>query len=334
MWTLERPAALLLIPFMILLASLAHGWKGRGGLIPFSHQPWPRREFEVRRQAAGLAAFATRLLFWGGFLSILVALGGPATITRQRVDLTRGIDIVIALDVSPSMSVIDWGEQSRFDAARDVIRQFIAARSNDSLGLVAFGTAATLAVPVTQDYAALRDGLDRLQLLALGDGTAIGRGIAVGTAHLVNSTAPRRILILITDGENNAGEIGPAAAAGLASAAGVRIYTIGVAREGQAILEFADLDTGVTTRGSYRGRPDEALLRSVAEATGGYYSAADDSAALQATFEEIDSLERTERRIRVEVATEERSAGFALIGVAAVLADFLIRRFGLKDLFQ
>ena len=334
MWTLERPVVLLLVPLLILLVSLAHGWPRRGGVVPFSHQPWPGGEVVARSGAGRLATTATRATFWAGFLCLIVALGGPGLINRQQVHLSRGIDIVFALDVSPSMSAFDWGQSTRFDAAREVIHGFVDGRENDSVGLVAFGTAATLAVPVTQDYAAVRDGLQRLQVLSLGDGTAIGRGIAVATAHLLNSSATRRIVILLTDGENNAGEISPISAARLAADAGVRIYTVGVGREGQALLEFVDPETGVTTRGSYRGRPDEELLTQVADLAGGHYSSADDQNALEAVFDEIDSLERTERRTRVEVATEDRSMVLILIGVAAILADFGVRRFLLRELFQ
>ena len=181
---------------------------------------------------------------------------------------------MIVLDESPSMAARDLGGDSRFATAVEVIRGFVAGRENDAIGVVSFSDRAALQVPKTLDRVALNAALERLRVMTLGDATAIGMGIAVALLHLQDSAAAGRVIILLTDGENNAGEISPRTAAAIAADKGVRIYTIGVGRAGATVLELTDPRSGLTRRGVYHGRFDEALLRRVAEITGGRYFAA------------------------------------------------------------
>ena len=270
----------------------------------------------------GLGAVA----FWVGVSFLIVALSGPQRVTREQVYITRGMDIVIALDQSPTMAARDFQPTNRFEAAKEVISDFVISRENDPIGLVGFGKEASLRVPPTLDYPHLLNVLDSMRILELGDGTAIGMGLAVAALHLSQSTAPRRVIILITDGVNNAGEILPETAAQAAGSMGIQVYVIGIGSGAQVEIEVTDPDTGQTLRGTVEDGFDEELLRGVATAGDGAFFYAGTNGALEAVFEAIDTVERVEQRSLLRVQQLPRFQVFLLIGFCCVLLDLLIRR--------
>jgi Ca-activated chloride channel family protein len=150
-----------------------------------------------------------RFLDLTGVFALFIAAAGPIFISTELVWLNRGADMLFVVDVSPSMAGIDMNGRSRFDVARDLVREFAEARPSDAIGLVAVGNDASLLVPPTVDRGALFSRLDSLRLGELGDGTALGMGLGIAALHIRNSAAPRRAVALITDGENNAGAIHP-----------------------------------------------------------------------------------------------------------------------------
>ena len=331
MWSLERPLyliGLLALPFLLYHAELR---RQRGGVPAFTLEVWRGERFRPGWTWPRWTAAASRVAFWVGLAILIVAAAGPVALARERVHLLPGADIVIVLDESPSMSARDYGTASRFEAARDVLREFIAGRENDSIGLVTFSDRAALRVPRTTDYEHLYAALEGLQVMTLGDATAIGMGIAVATLHMRRAQGHSRAIILLTDGENNAGEILPETAAQIAAEVGIRIYTIGIGSEGDTVLEFTDPNTGQTSRGVYRGRLDEALLREIAQLTGGRYFAASEHGALQSVFAEIDGLERTETRTRIVVRREQRHVVLLLVGLLLILTDVGLRRVVLRE---
>ena len=333
MWSFEQPlalAALLLLPPAIYCV---HYRRGRGGLLPVTWQAWGgvplRRAGGMLRPLAMLA----RWLFWLAVAALIGAAAGPVRLHRERVFLSPGLDLMVVLDESPSMAARDLADESRFATAIEVIRDFVVGRENDAIGVVSFSDRAALRVPKTLDRAALSAALDRLRVMTLGDATAIGMGIAVALLHLQDGSSAGRVIILLTDGENNAGEILPASAAGMAAQSGVRIYTIGIGREGDAVLELTDPRSGLTRRGLYHGRFDEALLQRLAALTGGRYFAATEPGALAAVFREIDSLERIETRTRVRVVREPHHVELLLAALALLLLEVLLRRSLAAELF-
>ena len=331
MLTFEAPlylALCLLVPAGIWMR---HFRRGRGNLILFPFAIWKERGFAHRLRARGLILWASHIFFWTGFLAVIIALAGPARTVRERVFLNRGIDMMIVLDASPSMAAQDFQPHNRFETARETVRRFIRGRENDPIGLVGFGYEAALLAPPTLDYAYLLSELDKLQLMALGDGTAIGMGIAVAALHLRSSSAPEKVIILLTDGKNNAGEIPPDTAARIASQVGARIYAIGIGGKGEAPLELKDPKSGRILRGSLEGGFDEEVLKTVAEQSGGLYFFAGNPGTLNAIFSAIDSLETVERRVRIEVKTEAVHAWFISAGLALLCLDFFIRVFLLRE---
>jgi Ca-activated chloride channel family protein len=332
MWSLEHPAVLLLLAPLAVLVYLVHFNPRRGGKVRFNLGSWgaPLPAFPVG--AGRLLLWTSRVLFWSGFVLLVAALAGPVVIERQRIYLTRGVDLVIALDQSPSMSARDVGSLSRFEAAQEVIRQFVAGRENDAIGLVGFGTEAALRVPPTLDCRYLLETMGSLRIKELGDGTAIGSGIALAALHLRDSRAREKVIVLVTDGDNNAGDVPPERAAAIAAELGIRVYTIGIGSEGETTLEFVDPETGEEVRGLYQGRLNEELLKSIALGTGGRYFSSGTLGVLTAIFREIDGLEKTRQEINVFVEHRPEHGLFILAGLAAVLLGLLASRILLREL--
>ena len=331
MWSLERPLYLLAV-FTVPMLLYYLEWRPlRGAVLRFTLEVWRGDRFARRWTWHHVAASVAQIAFWAAVLALIVAAAGPVTLTRERVHLLPGADVMIVLDESPSMSAHDYGEGSRFDSAREVVREFVAGRENDAIGLVTFSERAALRVPLTTEYSYLHRVLDDLAVMTLGDGTAIGMGIGVATLHMRQGQGATRAMILMTDGENNAGEILPETAAAIAADVGIRIYTVGMGRAGDAVLEFTNPETGETSRGIYRGRFDEDLLRRLAEVTGGRYFAARERAALASIFAEIDGLERAETRTRVIVHRTARHTPLLLAGLLLILLEVSVRRLLLRE---
>jgi Ca-activated chloride channel homolog len=284
------------------------------------------------RQASRLALAAAEVGFWIGCASFVVALAGPQRITRQKSYLTRGLDIVFVLDESPSMLALDFAPDARFEAARKVVREFVHGRENDAIGLVTFAEHAVLRVPPTVDYPLLLQAVDSLKIEVRDEGTAIGMGLALACLHLSRATTapafpgapaaqapPGRVIVLLTDGDNNAGEVDPDEAALAAARLGIRIHAVGIGKQGDAPMVLTDPATGRTVSGTYRGRFDEALLKRLAAATGGRYFHASSPGVLAAIFDAIDSYEKTEKQPKVTVTRLPLHQGFVLAGLLLVL---------------
>lgn len=259
---------------------------------------------------------------------LVVALARPQSSTSTQTSTTEGIDILVALDISISMLARDFSPD-RITAAKELTRDFIAGRPDDRIGLVVFAGEAYTQSPLTTDKATLQSLLARQQVSAADNGTAIGNGLATAVARLRGSEAASRVVILLTDGVNNTGQVGPAAAAEIAAALGIRVYTIGVGTTGPAPMLTYD-PWGRLVFENQQVEIDEEVLRAIAEATGGAYFRATDNRRLQAIFEEIDGLERS--RIEVDSQTHrfERFMPLALAALALIVLERLLVYFYLR----
>jgi Ca-activated chloride channel family protein len=245
--------------------------------------------------------FVLRNLLLAG---LIVALARPRTGSRAEPITTEGINIVLAIDLSSSMLSEDFQPQNRLEVVKDRVKQFILGRHSDRIGVVAFASEALTQVPLTVDYPVLLTAVDNLQSGQLDDGTAIGTAIATATNRLRDAPGRSKVLILLTDGENNRGAIDPRTAAQAAAAMGVKIYTIGAGTQGMAPVPVGKGLMGIR----YEYRPveiDEDLLRDVARTTGGRYFRAVDGAALEHIYQQIDLLEREPVRARTYVRFAE-----------------------------
>lgn len=248
------------------------------------------------------------------YAGLVLAAAGPRFRGDQTTVRRQGIAIVIAIDVSSSMLAEDFAPSNRLEVAKRQAIGFIRGRQSDRIGLVAFAGEALTQVPVTLDYPVLERAVMDLRIGALEDGTAIGTGLATAVNRLRRIESPSRVVLLLTDGENNRGAIDPRTAADAAAAFGVRVYTIGVGTEGEARIP-----TGRGLSGfRYEMLPvriDEVLLTDVAERTGGRYFRAKDSDALSRIFGQIDDLETSQvEMVRYRSADESTRPflGFAL----------------------
>jgi Ca-activated chloride channel family protein len=331
MISFDSPVYLGLLSFIPLGVYLHHFYRGRGGRISFPFTKWHGEAFTYPARVLKSVLFLAHLCFWGALSAIVIAIAGPVRVERETVYLNRGMDIMIVLDESPSMSARDFQPENRFEAAKEVIRAFVAGRPNDSVGLVSFSREAALRVPSTLDRSTLLERLDALRIMSLGDGTAIGLGISVAALHLERSGGTDQVILLITDGENNAGEILPETATDLAARLGIRIYAIGVGTQGEVPIEYTDPSTGVVRRGMFESRYNEPLLRQIAETTGGKYYAAKTPGALNAVFRSIDGIETSERRARIDVHTTPLYDRVVILALLLLLANFIIRSILLKE---
>jgi Ca-activated chloride channel family protein len=238
--------------------------------------------------------WATRSLFLLRNLVLacmIIALARPRTGAHAENVTSQGINIVLAIDLSSSMLAQDFLPQNRLEVAKDVVKKFIAARSSDRIGVVAFAAEALTQVPLTTDYPVVMAAVDNLAAGQLEDGTAIGTAIATAANRLRDAPGRSRVMIVLTDGENNRGSIDPRTAAKAAAAFGIKIYTVGVGTEGMAPVPVGRDVFGLKYENRIV-RIDEPLLSDIAKTTGGRYFRARDAAALERIYEEIDQLER------------------------------------------
>ncbi len=333
MWTLEQPGYLFLLLLIPAGVYFRHIHRRRGGRLPFSVSLWRGSKLTVPNRTMRFFLFLGAVSFWTGVALLIFALAGPGKARRERLFLNRGLDIMIVLDESPSMSAQDFQPDNRFETAKKVIKEFISKRENDAIGLVSFSTEAALRVPPTFDREAFLERLESLSMMSLGEGTAIGMGIAVAALHLERSSAEQGIIVLLTDGENNAGEITPESAADIASTIGVRIYVIGIGTQGEVTIELKDPQTGTVTKGRWNSRFNEELLARIAESANGRYFSAKSPGALASVFRTIDSIESGEKRSKTLIRIEPRYHYFILIGLCCVLFEFLIRKGFYREVF-
>jgi Ca-activated chloride channel family protein len=228
--------------------------------------------------------------------TLILAFARPQSGVSGEDIITEGIDIVLALDISSSMLAEDL-TPNRVGAAKQVAADFVRGRRNDRIGLVIFAGEAYTQVPLTLDYGVVSDLLDELQVGMVEDGTAIGMGLATAVKRLQGSDAESKVVILLTDGRNNRGEVDPVTAAQMAQAFDIRVYAIGAGTRGEAPIPVADPMFGRR----YVRMPvdiDEEALQEVAELTGGQYFRATDRESLESIYREIDELETTEIEVQ------------------------------------
>lgn len=261
--------------------------------------------------------------------ALIVAAARPQTGLATENVLTEGIDIVLVLDISSSMLAEDM-EPNRLGAAKAVAAEFVAGRRNDRIALVAFAGEAFTQVPLTLDYSVVTGLLAELDPGMVEDGTAVGMGLATAVKRLQASEAASKVVILLTDGRSNRGEIGPVTAARMAQALGVRVYTIGAGSRGTAPVPVNDPLRGRVLT-NMRVDIDEESLREVALLTGAQYFRATDEEGLSEIYSEIDELERTEIEVENFTQYAERfplplAIGFLLLLLELVLSQTVFRR--------
>lgn len=254
---------------------------------------------------------------------IIIVLARPQTRDSWRTTNTEGIDIVLALDVSPSMLARDF-RPDRLEAAKSVASNFINTRENDNIGLVLFAGESLTGVPMTMDRAVLTNYIEGIEMGMLGNATAIGDGIVTSINRIKDGQAKSKTIILLTDGSNNTGNVAPLTAAEIARKYGIKIYTIGIGTNGTALypqqnyfgqIEYVPQEVVI----------DEPTLKEIASITGGKYFRATGNNVLQEVFDQIDTLEKTQMDIRNFSHTEDNYLIFAFCALGLLLIELLMR---------
>lgn len=259
---------------------------------------------------------------------LIVALARPQGIEENSRTNTEGIDIVLAVDVSGSMLARDF-KPDRITAAKEVAGDFIADRAGDRLGLVVFAGEAFTQSPLTTDQGTLQTLLGRIRSGLIEDGTAIGNGLATAINRLRESEAKSKVIILLTDGVNNRGEIAPLTAAEIARAQDIRVYTIGVGTQGMAPYPAVDM-FGQMTFVQQKVEIDEKTLREIAGQTGGKYFRATDKAKLKAIYDEINQLEKSKIEVFEHITRHELYLDWLLAALVLLVVEFLLAHLVLK----
>lgn len=280
--------------------------------------PWLKAGHSVKEYLRHLP-FALMLL---AMVMIVIAIARPRSSEKMEKIDTEGIDIVFAMDVSTSMLARDFNPD-RISAAKDIAIEFISQRPSDRMGIVVFAGEAFTQCPLTTDRATLINLMKEISTDLLEDGTAIGNGLATAVARMKDSDAKSRVVILLTDGVNNCGEIAPETAAEIAKTYGIRVYTIGVGANGTAPYPVMT-PWGVEIQ-KVKVEIDEKLLSQVAETTGGRYFRATDNTKLAEIYSEINKMEKARTTIDSFPVYKELFGTYALVALIALLAAFILQ---------
>lgn len=260
---------------------------------------------------------------------LILAIARPQSRSSWKDTKTEGIDIVVSLDVSLSMLAKDF-KPNRIEVAKEVLGDFIDARPNDKIGLVVFGGEAFTQCPLTTDHKIIKNMFKDIKAGMLDQGTAIGLGLADGVARVKDSKAKSKVVILISDGVSNAGEITPLTAAEIARTFGVRVYCIGVGSKGKALQPVALYPNGEMEYDYVDVDIDDETMTKIAKMTGGKYFRATDRESLELTYREIDKLEKTIISEKSFTNKAEHFLPLALAAAVCLLLEFLLKRFVFK----
>ena len=258
------------------------------------------------------------------FIALVFALARPQRMLTEEVIKAEGIDIFLVLDLSSSMLAQDF-KPDRLEVSKRVASEFVNKRQYDRIGLAVFSGEAFTQCPLTTDHRVLNDFIDGLRCGILEDGTAIGMGLATAVNRIKDSESKSKVIILLTDGVNNAGYVKPLTAAEIAKKFGVKVYTIGVGREGEALTPISRRSDGRYVFGLARVEIDEDLLRQIASLTGGRYFRATSTRSLEEIYDEIDRLEKTEIEVTSVKRYSEEFYRFVWIALALLVLELLLR---------
>jgi len=311
---------------LILPVAALVWWREFFSLRAVARMPYP--DFRIPGSLSGTwrtrFAPAPRWAFYAGLIFAILALARPQSVMPGEATHARGIDIMLALDTSGSMRALDFNPKDRMIVALQSTKTFITKRQYDRIGLVVFGGVALLQCPLTLDYGALLEFLEQVQVGMTGtENTAIGTAIASAANHLKKSTAKSKIIILVTDGRSNAGEVDPMTASKAAEAMGIRIYTIGVGIRGQSTIP---VDTPFGRQlAPITDDLDEPALRDMARTTGGRFFRATSPKELEQIYGEIDGLEKSDVEAPKAVEYEDRYKPWLLLGILLLTAGSVLQ---------
>lgn len=317
--------------FLIVLLMLFFYFKKaryRSSAIKYSDLKIVKRAVRSNRQKYRFILILLRIL---AIILFIIAFARPRSGTEYKEVTSEGVDIILTLDVSSSMQAEDFKPNNRLYVAKEEMKKFINHRVNDRIGLVIFAKYSYAQCPLTTDYGVLMNFIDLVDFGIVEDGTAIGMAIANAVNRLRESESKSKIIVLLTDGDNNAGEIDPITAANLAKAMDIKIYTIGAGKSGNTMYPYQDPLFG--KRYVYQPtKIDEKTLKAIAEKTGGKYFRARSGKELEEIYDLIDNLEKTEVKIASHVQYKELFNYFTYAGLLVLILELLLAQTVFKKL--
>lgn len=322
MTRLAYPWLALLLAIVPFLVYLRVHWGARTPALRYSDVSGLARLPRSLAARLSWTPFAFRMV---ALALAILALARPQQGAAGEEIHAEGVDIMLVIDVSSSMLAEDFKPNNRLSVAKDVVADFVKRRDNDRLGMTVFARHALTKTPLTLDHDILLTQLEDVQIGTVADGTAIGNAIASSVNRLKDSDATSRIMILLTDGENTAGEVDPITAAQLAKTFGIRVYAVGVGRGGEVPYPFRDPLYGTVYR-DVEIPIDEETLTEIASITGAQFFRARDAESLQRVYEEIDALERTEIEQIQYVRYSELAPYFMMAALGFLVAEALLSR--------
>ena len=260
---------------------------------------------------------------------VIIVLARPQSVNSSDISKSEGIDIIMALDISGTMMANDFSP-TRLEAAKKVASEFINDRQSDRIGLVIFAGESFTQCPLTTDHRVLLNLLSEVKFGLIEDGTAIGLGLANSVNRLKDSQSKSRVVILLTDGSNNAGQIAPLTAAELAASYGIRVYTIGIGSRGTSVARVMT-PYGMQSM-NVSGDFDERTLTEIASKTGGSYFRATDNTSLSGIYDEIDQMEKSHISVNTVTKRKELYLPFAIIALALIGGELILRRTWLRNI--
>lgn len=314
-------AFLLIIPFIIL-------WTRRKDRVLYTSIKYSN--FKSLREIVGIDSAKRKVYLLKGIklfsiVLLILALARPQKGLTEKEFITKGIDIMLVVDISGSMRAADF-QPNRLEAVKAVARKFINERHNDRIGLIVFGAVSFLQCPLTVDYGILNELLNRVTFVdEKYDGTAIGMALAHAVNRLKGSQSVSKIVILLSDGRNNAGELDPLTAADMAQAYGIKVYTIGAGRRGKAPYPVVLPDGSIQYR-MVDVEIDEELLQKMAEMTGGKYFRATDERSLEKIYDEINSLEKSDIKVKEYMNFKDLYHLFLFPAIMLFVMGFIFER--------
>lgn len=319
---------LLALPLLYILRSLKIF---RKIAFPLVFSDWKGNSFEWNGTVSRILSAVSRALGVFAYVCIVTAFAEPVFRHQEKVWTSRGADILFVLDTSPSMAARDIGNMSRLEAANLGIHTLVKSNKGAAFGLVAMASEAVAAVPPTSDHELFLRRLDSLNVGGLGEGSAIGIGLSSAVYHLISSNAPKKCIVLITDGENNAGSVHPDTAARLAEQNGITVYTFGIGTQGAVPIEYIDPKTGKVHSGFYESEFDTLPLEKIALATGGRYFGIESTQSLAEALSIVSSKESVVQSFHYKMNEETLYDVFLLAGAVAFALSWIISRLILKE---
>lgn len=319
---------LLFIPLYLILKKLGFLSKS---FFYLTFSDWEGKSFVWKNPLHRIPAFIAKILFYLALISMIIALANPNIVKQEKMYTSSGAKIFFVLDTSPSMAALDMAGESRLEVAKEIIASVVSQMKGISFGLVAMGSDAVSLVSPTEDHDFFVDQLFDIQIGELGDGSAIGVGISAAMYHLGASQNNHRSIVLLTDGENNGGFIHPLTAVALAVEEEIVIYTIGLGTSGTVPIEYIDNKTGKKYSGYLESRFDDALLRTIANESGGAYFKADSFMLLKDALTQIVKEEEVSQSYYMEEKKQNLYEYFLYFSLIAIVLVWFIKRIYLRE---